>query len=379
MERRRFIILFSSLVLFLVSAFLFCAKNEGEKEKQGPIETDLLTAEYETEPVSASQNDDAADDPAIWIDFDDPSKSLIVGTNKKAGLNLYTLDGKEVFFIAEGLINNVDLRYDFDLNGRKVDISGGSNRTNNSICFHIIDGEARELIPVHARNIISNVDEVYGFCMYRSKQTGDYYAFVNGKNGTIEQWKLFATEEDKIDAEIVRTLEVSSQPEGMVADDEKGILYVGEEMRGVWKFMAEPDAGDKKEFIANSGRENPDISFDVEGLSIFYMPEGKGYLIASSQGNNSFAIFERENDNEYLTSFSISDGKVDGVEETDGLDVSNYAFNDDFPGGLLVVQDGFNFDGDSLSSQNFKLVDWRKAAYLIDPEMKIDVGYNPYN
>ncbi len=64
--------------------------------------------------------------------------------------------------------------------------------------------------------------------------------------------------------------------------------------------------------------------------------------------------------------------------ETDGLDVSNYGFNERFPAGILVVQYGFNFDGDSLSRQRFKIVDMRKVAEVIDPDMIIDPEYNPY-
>jgi 3-phytase len=378
MDRKKYVILYSAFLFFAVSAMLYCT-HDTERENINDKNSTTVQARVETEPVSAGQNDDAADDPAIWINFEEPSNSLILGTNKKAGLNLYNLKGEEVFFIEEGLINNVDVRYGFDLNGEKVDISGGSNRSNNSICLHIIDGVSQQLIPVHSRVIRSDVDEVYGFCFYHSHKTDDYFAFINGKDGSIQQWKLEATHEEKIDAVLVRTLKVDSQPEGMVADDEKGLLYVGEEGKGVWKFQAEPDASRDKTFVKNSGKENPDIEFDVEGLALFYQPDGKGYLIVSSQGNNSYAIFEREGENSYIQSFSISDSEgIDGAEETDGLEASNYSFNNEFPAGMLVVQDGFNFEGDSLYSQNFKLVDWREIAEIVKDE-KIDSLYNPYN
>ncbi len=378
MNRKRSVFLVGAISFFLTAILLHCVKNDETEETTGTKEVSVLTARYETDAVSADTDEDAADDPAIWINFTNPSKSLIVGTNKKAGLNLYNLKGEEVFFIPEGLVNNVDVRYGFDLNGKKVDFAGASNRTTNSFCLHVIDGENQELIPVHAREIISGVDEVYGFCLYHDKTEDTYYAFVNGKNGQIEQWSLFAGMNDKIDAELVRTLNVDSQPEGMVADDETGTLYVGEEGRGVWKFRANPDQGDEKVFIPMSSEDNPAIEYDVEGLALLYLPEGKGYLLVSSQGNNSYAVFERNGTNEYLTSFSIEDGEIDGAEETDGIDITHYGFNDDFPAGFFIVQDGFNFEGDQLSSQNFKLVDTREVAYLIDPQMTIYTRYVPY-
>lgn len=378
MLKRRFLSLLIAFSFFAISAFLYCSKGTESTNYQSPLKTEKITATIETEPVSALQDDDAADDPAIWINFREPGKSLVLGTNKKAGLNLYNLQGEEVFFIPEGRINNVDLRYGFDLNGQKIDIAAGSNRSKNSISLHIIDGESRTLAPVYARDIISEVDEVYGTCMYHSRKTNDYYVFVNGKMGQIEQWKLFPTENNKIDAEVVRVLSVSSQPEGMVADDENAVLFVGEEGNGIWKFDAEPDGESVGSFISFSGADNPEIEFDVEGLAIFYLPDGNGYLIMSSQGNNSYAVFERGGRNEYITSFTVSEGSIDAAEETDGLDVSNFGFNEEFPGGVFIVQDGFNFDGDSLKSQNFKFVDWRTIAYRIDPDMKIDPLYNPW-
>jgi 3-phytase len=368
-------------VLFSLSLIVFTnCKDESKdvKNSYDPIETEVLTASVETDPVIAGDDDDAADDPAIWINWNNPGQSLIVGSNKKAGVNLYDLDGNEVFFIEEGLINNVDLRYGFDLNGKDVDIAGGSNRTLNTISLFIIDGNEKSLERIHGRDLESSVDEVYGFCMYKSAIDGQIYAFVNGKNGVIEQWRLFPTDDNKVDGEVVRTLSVDSQPEGMVADDEEGILYVGEEGAGIWKFNAEPDGGEEKSFVEMSDESNPAIEFDIEGLAILYQPEGKGYLIASSQGNNSYAVFEREGDNKYLMSFSIEDGQVDGVEETDGLDITHFYLNEEFPAGILVVQDGFNYNGDTLMSQNFKVVDFRRLAYLIEPEMELDNEYMPY-
>ncbi|RYE71235.1 MAG: phytase, partial [Oxalobacteraceae bacterium] len=67
-----------------------------------------VMAAGETEPVGTG-NADAADDPAIWRNAANPAASLIVATDKKAGLHIYTLDGKSRFFDPSGRLNNVDL------------------------------------------------------------------------------------------------------------------------------------------------------------------------------------------------------------------------------------------------------------------------------
>ena len=68
-----------------------------------------VTARGETTPVG-TPNADAADDPAIWRNAADPSQSLIVGTDKKAGLYVYGLDGRTRDFLDAGRVNNVDLK-----------------------------------------------------------------------------------------------------------------------------------------------------------------------------------------------------------------------------------------------------------------------------
>ena len=355
-------------LLFVIA--IACNNTKSKKEKH--IVKNAVTADLETTPVPATAGEDAADDPAIWVHPKDANQSKIIGTNKKDGLAVYNLDGEQVFYYSVGKINNIDNRYNFPLNGDTIDILVGSNRTNNTLLIQKINKKDGSLEDIAARDIVSEVDDVYGICMYKSRVTSKYYTFLNGKNGVIEQYLLFATSENKIDVELVRTLKVDTQPEGMVADDETGKLYVGEEDRGIWKFGADPDDTSQKEFITMSDTSNVFIEYDVEGLALYCADEGKGYLIASSQGNFSYAVFSRNGDNDYITSFRITDGAVDGAEETDGLDVTNLALGDKFPNGLLVVQDGFNYENDTLRNQNFKLVSWDKIAGLTEPDLLID-------
>src|SRR4051812_48802963 len=62
------------------------APPSGEEPKVAPV------AAVQTEPVPSKG--DAADDPAIWIHPTDPTVSMVMGTDKKGGLNGFDLDGK---------------------------------------------------------------------------------------------------------------------------------------------------------------------------------------------------------------------------------------------------------------------------------------------
>jgi len=333
-----------------------------------------VTADLETDAMKSGLDDDAADDPAIWIHPTDSSKSIVVGTNKKGGLALYNLSGQQINFYPVGNVNNADVLYNFPLGGDTIDVIGASNRSDSSITLMKINPENQELSKVSARLIKSDAGDVYGFCFYKSKINGRVYAFINSKEGKVEQWELFETD-GKIDAKLTRSIQLAGQVEGMVCDNELGNLFVGEEQNGIWKLSAEPEGGDEKILIPNSGVSNKNIAYDIEGLTIYYAPQGQGYLIASSQGNFSYAIFERAGENNYITSFRIVSGIIDGAEETDGIDVTNLPAGKAFSSGLFVVQDGFNFDSDEKQPQNFKFVSWDKIAEITDPPLLVTPSY----
>ncbi|MFH1851273.1 MAG: phytase [Candidatus Neomarinimicrobiota bacterium] len=331
-----------------------------------------VMATVETAPVPSA--DDAADDPCIWIHPTDPSLSTIIGTHKKegAGLLVYDLAGNEIQRVTDGRMNNVDIRYNFPLNGELVALVTAGNRDLNSIAIYKVDPGTRNLISVSARNIpLDLADGVYGSTMYHSITTGKYYAFLNDKTGKIEQWELYDNGEGLVDGKLVRTLFVDSQPEGCVADDIHGILYVGEEQQALWKFAAEPDAATTKTLVDSVGNH---FVPDLEGLAIYYADRNTGYLIASSQGNNTYIIYLRDGANEYVGTYQIVDGAtIDGVQETDGLDVTNFGLGSSFPGGVFVTQDGSN----PGANQNYKFVPWESIANSFTPALMIKTDWDP--
>ncbi len=359
---------FNLLALFIV--FSSCSRfSEGSKKASEKIQLST-TALYETTAMPQDKKEDAADDPAIWVNPKNTAESRIIGTDKKGGLAVYNLQGKELFYYPHGNMNNVDLRYNFVLGEDTIDIVAASNRTTQSISIYKIN-EDGSLKNIASRIIKSEmVDEVYGFCMYKSPVDSTTYAFVNSKSGEVEQWKLIP-EGTQIGAQLVRDFKLDTQVEGMVTDDENQTLFIGEEVSGIWKFDAEPNGNSVGEKLSQSSEEdNEFIMFDIEGLSIYYLPNGKGYIVASSQGNYSYAVYERLAPHNYIGSFKIVDGIVDGSEETDGLDIYSYSLNEDFQHGLLVVQDGYNYDEGKAVAQNFKLIPWENVAALFETKLK---------
>jgi 3-phytase len=56
---------------------------------------------------------------------------------------------------------------------------------------------------------------------------------------------------------------------------------------------------------------------------------------------------------------------VDGVEETDGIDVVSKPLGVAYPKGMFAAQDGFNYKDGKLQRQNFKMVNWAKIEALL--------------
>ncbi len=364
--------------------------------------------------VSFSQRADA-DDPAIYVNGTDSSKSLVVTSVKNGGLRIYDLAGNLLQTINPSnpdiRYNNVDLQYGFTLGGQKIDIAVASDRNNDKLAIFKIDPNGTRgnylanITDSNAATIFqkspftgsysASARSAYGLAIYRSPVTNDYYVFTSRRQtGDVAQLKLIAKGNGTIGYELVRnftipastTVGASPQTEGMVVDQETGFLYIGQEDVGIWKFNAEPNSSSTGKLIEKVKAEGgKNLTADVEGLTIYYGKNGTGYLLASSQGDNSFAAYTREGNNDFLGRFGVgNNGTIDSVQESDGADVINLPLGANFPFGVFITQDGSNdpatiVDNENISS-NFKLVPWENIANVFPKALNIDTtSYDPRN
>lgn len=307
-----------------------------------------VTARGETTPVG-TPNADAADDPAIWRNAADPAASLIVGTDKKAGLYVYGLDGKTRDFLDAGRVNNVDLRDSVAINGGTGILVVASDRNdvaNAKLALFRLDPISAKLTALG--KIDAGRGEAYGVCLYRDAATT--YAFIVLKDGTVNQVAIDASGASPA-GKIVRTMKLGTQSEGCAVDDRTGILYVAEEDVGLWRADARATGATTLKKIAAADGKN--IVMDAEGVAIAAMGEKDGYVLVSSQGDNAYAVY-RLRDDSYVGRFRVIDGVIGGSEETDGIDLMLGDFGPSYPGGLFIAQDGHN----AAAAQNFKLVAW---------------------
>ncbi|GAA0284268.1 hypothetical protein GCM10009127_27170 [Alteraurantiacibacter aestuarii] len=307
-----------------------------------------VTASGETTPVG-TVNADAADDPAIWRNPANPANSLIVGTDKKAGLYVYGLDGAVRDFVAAGELNNVDLAGNAD--GALVVASDRTDPANSHVAMFQLSAEGT-LTP--QGRIASGPGEAYGLCLQRHRSQdgagGSQVIYAAIKDGTVRELRIDRQAGGTWQGTPLRSWKIATQIEGCVTNPRNGDLFIGEENVGIWRIQTSL-ANAEPELFASVGEQDGLVA-DVEGLAFAAQENGPDYLIASSQGDNAYAVFHI-NDGALVGRFRIADGIVDGTSETDGIEVS-IGDLPGFPGGLFVAQDGDN----SPSGQNFKLVSW---------------------
>jgi 3-phytase len=309
----------------------------------------LVRAKVETTPVRHAG--DAADDVAVWVNPRRRAGSTIIGTDKDGGIAVYALSGRLIQYRPAGQMNNVDLRGGFPVGAGRVTLVAASNRSNDSIAIYRVAPRTRRLVDIRARMVGVGMN-IYGLCMYRNPRTARYYVFVTSESGEVQQWRLFRRG-NRVDARKVRSFQVGSVSEGCVADDLHRRLYVAEESTGIWRYGAEPGSGDARTLVDSTG-SGGHLTADVEGLAIAKGPRGSGFLAASSQGSSTFVLYGRRT-NAYVKTFRIVAGRrIDGVSDTDGIDVTTAGLGPLFPRGVFVAQDGDN----GPARQNFKLVPW---------------------
>lgn len=340
-------------ILFLLGAMLLL---NASCSSQKPWTGKTVHPNVETQAVTSAE--DAADDPAIWVHPTQPENSLIIGTdkNKESGaLYVYDLQGKILDRYAANGLNNVDVRQNItlpgDTSGQTVDVIAASKRSDSTIAMWTLDSTKTKLVLIPAQ--VKLATEPYGFCLGYNSADTLLHAFIPEKSGMIRHLILTGTP-DALAWEERPHLETASQNEGCVVDDEQDILWVGEEERGLWKFSLQDGKHAEKPFghktlVDSTG--TPRLTADVEGVALAKKTisqdarnnQNDGYIIVSSQGNNTYAVYNRLAPHEYQFSFAIGDSaNIDGTSETDGIDVYLGNLGPNFPHGIFVSQDDVN-------------------------------------
>lgn len=324
--------------------FASCSQKQAQETAAPEVVSTKLKPVVITQPAA---ND--TDDPAIWINPEDASKSLIIGTDKGneegiGALYVYDLDGniiedKTVENIKRP--NNVDIAYNVMIGGESMDIAVCTERYTNSLrAFALpsmkpVDGGGIEIFQGE------ELREPMGVALYQNPESGKLYAIAGRKTGPdgtyLWQYLLEDDGQGKLKGTLVRKFGAFSgkeEIEAIAVDNELGYVYYSDETYGIRKYYAHPDSSNTE--LALFGNHG-EFTEDHEGISIFKAENGKGYIIVSDQQANKFHIFSREgsennpHDHKLIKSIDVS------TSESDGSDVTSLPLNDRFKHGLFVA------------------------------------------
>lgn len=328
------------LILIILSIILSaCRGNE-----------DIPAINFTSETAPVNSAGDAADDPAIWINEENPINSLIFATDKRRGIHVYDLYGSELGFSALGATNNVDVRV---LN--KILYIATSNRTSSVIdLWAIPELEAYKYFsttddPFNSFSKHASIDagmNVYGICLGVYKN--NLVALLTEEEGIRNQfWDLtnqMLINTINIIADESNPPENGNEAEGCVFDDDNETFFVSREGNdGILKAFNTAD----QSFIKVIDNRAGNIIGDPEGVAIYKSNVSEGFIIVSSQGDSTFNVYDRQYPYDFQFKFSVTD-----VADTDGLDIVNFSIGELYPDGIMVAQDGFN----APYNQNFKIV-----------------------
>lgn len=330
------------------------------------IRPQLATAQVPNDP----------DDPAIWVNATDPSKSLVFATDKMpvtGGLYVFGLDGKLKRTIAPlDRPNNVDVEYGFATGGQRVDIAVVTERLKHRLRIFAIapDGsDVRDLAPNGLAVLAGQpapASEPMGIALYKRPRDGAVFAIVAPKTGgkTNYLWQYHLVEAGgAITATLVRRFGAFSQIgpvpgeigeiEAVVVDDALGYVYYSDERFGIRKWHADPDHPDAAKELAVLGRDG--YQGDREGLAIYSTPNGGGYLVSSDQvpGATRVMIYSRNGSAKGPHDQPLRAAIPTGADSTDGLDVTSTPLPG-FPHGLLAMMNS--------TPRNFLMYQWSVVA-----------------
>jgi 3-phytase len=305
------------------------------------------------------------DDPAIWINVADTSKSLIVGTDKdeNGGLYVFDLDGK---ILPEKTVkglkrpNNVDIEYGLILNNKPTDIAVATERLAHKLrIFSLPDMKPLDNggIEVFEGETGAGFRDLMGISLYKNPADKKIYAIVGRKTGPTEgsylwQYLLEDNGHGQVKATLARKFGKYSgkkEIESIAVDDELGYVYYSDEGVGVHKYYADPGKGNEE--LALFATTN--FAEDHEGISIYKINDGTGYILVSDQGGNHFNVYPREGTAKGPHDHPLIKIIPTSTQASDGSEVTSVSFPGKFKSGLFV---GMSTD------KTFQLYRWEDLA-----------------
>ena len=321
--------------------------------------------------IAAPSEADQLVDPAIWVHPQYPSQSLVLGARTGGGLAWYGLDGRRLgAFEGPDACATADVAYRWRLGDREVDVVAATTASDEpDLVVWSIDPEPRVLELVGRAAVGRSGDAGVGaLTLHRRVRDGALFAFTGNDAGRVEQHRLDGAS-GALEASLVRTFEVGGAVSGLVADDERGAVFVAVAGSGVWRVGAEPDAPatprDRARVLTLG---TPGLGAGIGGMALYAARGGRGFLLVALTDVDRVLVLDREPPHPVRKVVEPRPGPgVDDLRHLAGIAVEGFALGATFESGVLVLQG----DGGTRGRRASQLFAWRDAAgidLLVDAE-----------
>ncbi|SKC46662.1 phytase [Krasilnikoviella flava] len=343
-----------------------------------------------------------------------------------------------------GRYNNVDLAFGLTVGGETLDVAVVSDRYNDQLRLFAIDPDGADadtpLTEITApeqpflfqpdRAGVGSEQTAYGLAVWQDG--ADAYAVVTQEGTTrVATARLVPRADGTVGYADVEHLDlpasfdlpggttwtpceepgVGPQLEGLSVDQRTGTLYAAQEDVGLWRLAlplgsgeprlvdevtdfgvqdaydpeteecAPADGSSQEDAVAANPFGGDLLTADAEGVDVYHGPGRTGYVIVSSQGDDTYAVYSTTGRNRALGSFRVAGtGGVDDVNGSDGLAVTHRPVGD-FEAGLLVTHDepetGADVEAGRGDATGFSYVGWDDVADALDLVVGTRAGNDP--
>ncbi|MGF0115630.1 phytase [Promicromonospora sp. Marseille-Q5078] len=338
-----------------------------------------------------------------------------------------------------GRYNNVDVAYGLRVGGETVDVAVVSDRYNDQLRFFAVDPDGadadRPLTEITApeqdflfqpdRAGVDTEHTAYGLAVWQARD-GAAYAVVTQEGTTaVATARLLPRADGTVGYDDVEHLDlpasfdlpdgstwtpceepgVGPQLEGLSVDQRTGTLYAAQEDVGLWSLplplgSGEPRLVDEVTDFGVADAWDPvteecepvdpaagapfggdRLTADAEGVDVYHGPGRTGYVIVSSQGDDTYSVYSTTGRHQALGTFRVAGtGGVDDVNGSDGLAVTHRPVGD-FDEGLLVTHDepetGADVEPGRGDATGFSYVGWDDVADRLGLVVSTRAGNDP--
>lgn len=303
---------------------------------------------FETESVAHD-----ADDPAVWVNRNDPSKSLIFGNDKFAqtgAIYAFDLNGRTVQVVTNlDRPNNLDVIDGVNFEGEKISILAVTERNRHRLRIYRIDPKVGSLLDVSGKTeVLSDSDgkgrEPMGIAL--DVREGKVFAVVSPKSGVsgsyLAEYELVNVG-GKFDLKKGRRFggfSGTGEIEALAIDRVSGELLAADEEFGLRTFTRTPEGYLEGPVFGREG-----YLAQREGLA-FFRTEKSAWILSTDQIPDKSRLHVYD---------LLSKQRVAIIETssdtTDGLEAVSGNFGERFPKGFVVMMNS--------KGKNYRIYDWR--------------------